>query len=193
MKILRCCLILSLLGLSSTAAFADGVPDPKATMGGGGTCEGTTTFSETAFTQSFTGLQIGCKNDFQNNIPNPQTEGGVTLNMLVVNITSPFTGALTCAIFEGSPLSGFTPTGSSPTSCTFFRLEGDPGIGPGAIYSLQFDNDIVGGGSFGSFVDITLAQTVIHVPEPATMLLFGTGLAVLRLGRKRFKVVGAAG
>ena len=185
---LRWLLVLILLGLSSTAALADGVPDPKATMGGGGTCAGTETFSETSFTQSFTGLQIGCENDFQNNIL--VGGDGVTLNMLVVNITSAFTGTLTCAIFEGSPLSGFTPTGSSPTSCTYSRLEGDPGIGSGAIYSLQFDNDIVGGGTFGSFVDITLAQTVISAPEPGTMLLFGTGLAVLGLGRKRFKVAG---
>ena len=183
MKILRCCLILTLLGLSSTAAFADGVPDPKATMGGGGSCN-ETPFSETSFTQSFTGLQIGCRNDFQNNIGGGD---GVTLNMLVVNITSSFTGALTCAIFEGSPLSGFTPTGSSPTSCTYFRLEGDPGIGPGAVFSLQFDNV---DGSFGNSVDITLAQTVIPTPEPAAMLLFGAGLAVLQLGRKRFKVAG---
>jgi hypothetical protein len=181
-KLIRCCLIVALLGLSSTAAFADAATDPKIIHGGGGSCQ---SFSENSLTQSFHITTLGCAVDFTNNINSG--DPAVTLTMLVVNVTSAFSGALTCDITTSLgtvPLSGHTV--SSPTSCTFSAQEGDPGIPFHTTYSLNFDT------KFGSFVDVTLAQFVIPAPEPATMLLLGTGLAALLLGRKRVKVAGAA-
>ncbi len=149
--------------------------DPQVGLGGSGTCPGTTTFSENSFTQAFTGLRTGCINDFQNNI----NDGTVTLDTLVVNITSAFSGQITCALLAGAPLNSTTPNGSSPTSCTFFDATLLFSIAPGQIYGLTFDTN------FGPTVDIVLAQTVI--PEPATLLLLGTGLAALAANRKRLK------
>ncbi len=151
---------------------ADGT-DPVVGLGGGGTCAGTTTFSENSLTQAFSGLQTGCINDFQNLT-------GVTLDTLVVNVTSSFTGQITCALLAGAPLNSATPNGSSPTSCTFFDATFLASITSGGpAYGLTFDTH------FGPTVDIVLAQTVI--PEPATLLLLGTGLAALAANRKRLK------
>jgi hypothetical protein len=161
-----------LLLCAGSVTKADGT-DPVVGLGGGGTCAGTTTFSENSLTQAFSGLQTGCINDFQNNI----NDGTVTLDTLVVNVMSPFSGQITCALLAGAPLNSATPNGSSPTSCTFFDATTILSIRPGQIYGLTFDTH------FGAKVDIVLAQSVI--PEPATLLLFGTGIAALAANRKR--------
>ena len=186
MRILRLFLPVCLLLIGASAALADGAPDPKITMGGRGSCTDSP-FIEDSLTQSFTGLHTGCVNDFTNSIPSDEL--GITLDHLVVNVTSPFTGPISCDVTDTndggpSPLHGFTPDGSSPTSCRFFALggdPGDPGITPGFTYGLFFDTN------FGTTVDVTLAQTV--VPEPATMLLLGIGLPMMLLAvRKKLKV-----
>ncbi|HLZ91499.1 MAG TPA: PEP-CTERM sorting domain-containing protein [Candidatus Acidoferrum sp.] len=171
-------LAVALLFLSAgSIAKADGI-DPQIGLGGSGSCEA---FAQTSLTQSFTVL-TGCIVDFTNLITSG--DASVTLHTLVVNVMSPFSGGLSCVNLAGSPLSG-TPVVSSPTSCTF----SDPptelaSITPGLTYGLTFDPN------FGSTVDIVLAQTVVApVPEPGTILLFGTGVAALIANRKRRKAV----
>jgi hypothetical protein len=148
-------------------------------MGGGGSCQ---SFIETSLTQTFhveteTGGCVGGV-DFTNEI----NDGTVTLELLVVNVDTPFTGGLSCALGEGSPLN--TASLSSPTSCTFKGEDEEetPSIPPGGLYNLNFLND--SSGSWPSFIDITLAQTVIPTPEPASMLFLGVGLVGLLLGSK---------
>lgn len=176
-RILVCLVAVLCMSLAAGVARADGVVDPKITLGGGGSCA---QFSQNSLTQSFTGLPTGCQIDFTNNI-GFEDEEGITLHTLVVNVTSPFDGPLSCELGEGAPLSG-DPAVSSPTSCTF----SDPitelaSITPGLTYSLLFDTN------FGDFVDITLSQTVISAPEPSSLLLLGSGLAALLWTRKRRK------
>jgi hypothetical protein len=182
MKVLRIILPVALFLTCVNLAFADGAPDPRITLGGGGSCA---SFDQTSLTQSFHITTLGCLVDFTNDITND--DEGVTLNLLVVNVTSAFSGPLTCDVSEGAPFNSGTT--SSPTSCTFqnqILIEShvpaisDSGISPGETYSLTFDPN------FGSFVDITLAQQVIATPEPSIIVLLCVGLVVLVLaGRKR--------
>ncbi|MGB2679009.1 MAG: PEP-CTERM sorting domain-containing protein [Candidatus Acidiferrum sp.] len=188
MRTLRLFLPACLLLVGANIALAQGSTDPKIVMGGGGSCQ---SFDETSLTQTFTNVETGCVVDFTNQIKSGESEvPNVILDLLVVNVDTPFTGALSCALGAGAPLLG-TPTVSSPTSCTFQ----DPpqeilSIDPGTTYSLSFVNPNAIGGGFPAFIDITLAQTVIPTPEPATILLLGVGVAVLFAGRKRLKVAG---
>lgn len=167
-------LAVALLLLSAGSLVkADGLLDPKVGLGPSGSCSEN---SQTSFTQSFPGLETDCVNDFTNNIP--QDDGGVTLFQLVVTIAGgPFD--LTCETLEGAPLLG-PAFQSSPNSCTFQETQFDA-ITPGSTYGLTFDP------AFGSTVDITLSQQVI-TPEPATLLLFGTGIMAYVANKKRPKV-----
>ena|ERR1700676_127761 len=177
--------MVALLSLSVGSAVKADVVDPKIALGPTGSCASTENnpLQETSLTQSFTGLQTGCINDFQDEIGRE-----VTLHKLVVNITSPFTGTISCALTLPAPLNDFKV--SSPTSCTFFERKPDGsecgdsdecgGIGQGTIYGLSFDKN------FGDTVDITLAQKVM-TPEPTTLLLFGSGFVTFLANKKRLK------
>ena len=181
MKIMRLLIPTFILLVAASTAFPDS-SDPKVVMGGGGSCQ---SFIETSLTQTFhveteTGGCVGGV-DFTNEI----NDGTVTLDLLVVNVDTPFMGKLSCELAPtGSPLN--TAFLSSPTSCTF-KGEGEdeeesPSIPPGGLYNLNFLND--SSGSWPSFIDITLAQTVIPTPEPASVLFLGVGLVGLLLGSK---------
>jgi hypothetical protein len=179
---MRWLLVLFVIGFAAAMAKADTAVDPRITIGGGGSCE---SFSLNSLTQSFTGLQTGCLIDFTNNIGG-EDEEGTTLTQIVVNVTSPFEGPLTCdPTGAGSPFNnGVT---SSPTSCTFNNvtillasfLDTQSGVGPGGVFSLTFDPN------FGSTVDVTLSQNVIGTPEPASALLLLAGAGALAAFRKR--------
>jgi PEP-CTERM motif len=189
MKMARFLLIALVVGFAAVAAKADGV-DPKITIGGGGSCDARSITSET---QSFTNLSTGCQIDFSNDISSGDNEFGVTLWKLVVNVTSGFTGTLSCAALEGSI---FTVDSEATTanSCTYVT---DSGFhNGGAPISLQFDNDPAGGGGFTgactdnstnslTCVDVTIAQNVINTPEPASAVLLLAGAGALAAFRKR--------
>src|SRR5215470_15111628 len=144
MKAYRLLFVMVVLGFAATLARADGV-DPKITIGGGGSCAAQ---SLTSTTQSFTGLSTGCQIDFTNNIGGGDEfeleDFGTTLFKIVVNVTSGFTGTLSCGTFEGSIFIVDTEA-TTATSCTFLAPNG---FAPGAVLSLQFDNDPGGAGGF---------------------------------------------
>ncbi len=181
MRMLRFYILACLFLIGANAAFADGAGDPKILMGGSGSCQ---SFDETSLTQTFTGVMTGCMVDFTNDITSDGE--GVTLDLLVVNVDTPFTGALSCALGANSPLN--TAFQSSATSCTFEDETEIYSIDPGTTYSLSFVNPTAVGGGFPSLIDITLAQTVIPAPEPTAILLLFVGLGVLLVGWKRLNV-----
>src|SRR3984893_3319371 len=214
----RLCYFLSFLAVAlfilpaGNIVRAD-VVDPKISLGPTGSCPSThnNPLQETSLTQSFVGLATGCINDFQNEIG-----PGVTLDKLVVNITSPFSGPIGCEVLTGSPLKGFTPTGSSATSCTFFEITSSSSFGHSNSFEQSGDDSKcedsdsenadsensdpkncggIGHGAifgltfdknFGDSVTVTLAPRVL-TPEPATLLLFGSRFVALLANKKRLK------
>ena len=195
MKITRLLLPACILLIAATGAFGDS-SDPKIVMGGGGSCQ---SFTETSLTQTFPppgvpGVDTGCQVDFKNEI----NDGTVTLDLLVVNVDTVFSGGLSCSLGTGSPLN--TAFLSSPTSCTFEDETLGRSITPGSTYSLSFcatsaevgcPND--SGVGFPPTIEITLAQTVIPAPEPASMLFLGVGLVGLLAGSKSRGLRGQTG
>jgi len=180
MKFSRFLLVAAILTVACTVvggvAQAQSLVDPKIVLGGTGSCAATedNPLQQTSLTQTFTGLETGCKNDFQNSLDSEQT-----LFTLVVTVAGgPF--ELTCdgTTDPNSPLQG-PAFQSSPNSCTFQEVF-DDAITPGLVYSLTF------GTEFGPTVDVTLSQSVI-TPEPATILLLGTGAMAVVANKRRAK------
>ncbi|HJZ63930.1 MAG TPA: VPLPA-CTERM sorting domain-containing protein [Candidatus Acidoferrum sp.] len=188
MKAFRLLSVVALLACAATISRADTV-DPKITIGGGGSCA---SIDLTSLTQQANGLDTSCTTDFVNRITSD--DEGVTLTQIVVNVTSAFDGVLSCATATDSPFFGQI-TGTN--SCTFFvqsifletALFGttsctpNSGLAPGCKFGLSFDNE--GGLGFGPTVDLTVSQTVIPAPEPASALLLLAGAGALAAFRKR--------
>jgi hypothetical protein len=105
MKITRLVLPACILLLAAGGALADS-HDPKIVMGGGGSCQ---SFIETSLTQTFTGVETASAPDCPSGLvdfTNEINDGTVTLDLLVVNVDTPFTGVLSCAGTRQSPQHG---------------------------------------------------------------------------------------
>lgn len=157
------------IAVTGGAAQAQTLVDPKIVLGGTGSCDHEFMTSET---QSFESIPTGCEVDFTNNINSEN--GGETLFSLVVTVAGgPF--LLTCDKTEEAPLQGRSFQ-SGPNSCVFTEVP-DDAIDAFLTFSLTFDS------AFGQTVDVTLSQT----PEPATVVLVGTGLMAVVANKRRAK------
>lgn len=189
MKITSVIFTVCLLLVGAGASFAQSI-DPRITAGGHGSC-GSDIITSVTETFTITSSEIGCTVDFTNCIGGSNIEGNCSLGEETTTLfhedvnlpPSAFTppGSLTCASVEGTAF-GATPT-TFPDACRFAAPPGSPGLTPGSIFSLEFDN--VGGGSFIPPFDITLAQTILPVPEPATIVLLGVGLLAIIVGTRK--------
>jgi len=192
MRILRFLLPACLLLIGASAALADGVTDPRMTMGGPGSCFELQ--DENSLTQQFiipnVSANFDCPIDFEDNISNGD-DGSIDIFSLLVNVTSAFTGDISCAISAASPgePAGGSPldvaTISSPTSCTFSGSSPNFVISGGSIYSLMFEGTFAPADGSPFEITITANSTT---PEPSTTLFVCIGLAALLAVATKLKV-----
>jgi hypothetical protein len=196
-KSLRCCLILILLGLSSSAALANGVTDPGVQLGGTGST-GTFTQSQCTPSGDFSNICSLAVDSAGNAIADITNDLGATIVSDTVTILSAFVGNptgdnITCTI-DPAHTFGFNSATNTPNanSCTFTEVPVLLSILDRQQYGLHDMGFCPTGGcstdpTHPTFLSFNLSAKTVPSPEPSSILLLGTGLVALMKGRKRVK------
>jgi len=176
----------ALLVLSASAARADVVPldDPRIGGGGGGSCAVVDLFSSgQALTVTAAELYPPsgpCVVDIVNMTGGP-------LSSFTIRVNTAFSLALNCFIDSSQTASPFSvATTSAPNACTFSGGT----LAEEGILGLRFGNPD-GSHPFclidstGACKDLPGLDTTLAAPEPASLVLIGTGLVALLARRKR--------
>jgi hypothetical protein len=185
----------ALLVLSGSAAKADVVPNDDPRIGGGGTgsCAAGSVDLMSA-TQSFSIPAADlypptgpCIVDFTN-------ETGGTLTFVTVAVGTAFAGTLTCGLDAGSPFTSFLePPATAPNTCTFLGASIPDEGAFGLTFGSTFHPFCAPGSTVTNGVCSnplrSLDGTASTTPEPASMVLIGTGLAALVTRRKKLRSI----
>lgn len=144
-KILRCCLILIILGLTSTAALADGITDPGVKLKGGGGSTGLFSPNDSNFNFTFHGgdiTTVGGFKDFDFINATGQIAVGMNLVVTLLSGTPPLTFTCNPAneyFTDCSPQSpGTTLSDGGTLLIRFFT----PNNGEGGLGGIPFATDL---------------------------------------------------
>ncbi len=149
-KSLRCCLILILLGLSSSAALADGMPDPGFGLGGGHTTTVLTSPTDPAFAIHYlfgTTVTGACGTPFNTGTAcfstNFINDTGMTFTSISFDITAHTAGLVFSCNNTGDPYFDTCNTTTDPITgdpvITFSGITTHPGILPATSCTTQIE------------------------------------------------------
>lgn len=146
-------------------------------------------------TFTFLGFEAGYDNDFfVDGIQRFTTESysSNTVKGISDSITIPVTAGIIDFAFEINGGKGIVSNGSNPDDSShqaginfFVSFDGADTAKLGRSLILFLDDS--GAGPDDDHDDFAVRIEATHAPEPATMLLFGSGLAGLEVFRKRFR------